>query len=52
LIKNLAHRAIDRNLDAQLEAEVDAQTEAGRTADHLEGVQAFLAKRRPHFEGR
>jgi 2-(1,2-epoxy-1,2-dihydrophenyl)acetyl-CoA isomerase len=52
LIKNLAQRAIDLNLDAQLEAEVDAQTEAGGTADHLEGVQAFLEKRAPHFRGR
>src|SRR5680860_240417 len=28
------------------------QAEAGRTRDHLEGVQAFLGKRAPFFEGR
>jgi 2-(1,2-epoxy-1,2-dihydrophenyl)acetyl-CoA isomerase len=52
LLKNLSNGATDLSLDAQLEEEVFAQAEAGRTADHLEGVRAFLAKRRPHFEGR
>jgi 2-(1,2-epoxy-1,2-dihydrophenyl)acetyl-CoA isomerase len=52
LIKTMANRAADMNLEEQLEAEVVAQAEAGRTADHLEGVQSFLAKRRPDFQGR
>ncbi|MDQ4143581.1 MAG: enoyl-CoA hydratase-related protein [Actinomycetota bacterium] len=51
LTKRLVHGAPDRSLDDQLDEEVSAQTEAGGTADHLEGVQAFLAKRRPHFKG-
>jgi 2-(1,2-epoxy-1,2-dihydrophenyl)acetyl-CoA isomerase len=52
LTKELVNSATERNLDDQLEAEVHAQTEAGKTDDHLEGVQAFLAKRAPKFEGR
>ncbi|MDQ4095295.1 MAG: enoyl-CoA hydratase-related protein [Actinomycetota bacterium] len=52
LTKRLVQGAPDRSLDEQLEEEVSAQTEAGRTADHLEGTQAFLSKRRPQFRGR
>lgn len=52
LIKQLVNSASSASLDEQLDIEVDAQTEAGSTADHLEGVQAFLGKRRPDFKGR
>ena len=52
LTKELVLGALERSLDEQLDAEVDAQTAAGRTDDHLEGVQAFLGKRRPEFKGR
>jgi 2-(1,2-epoxy-1,2-dihydrophenyl)acetyl-CoA isomerase len=52
LTKRLLYSALDRSLDEQLDVEVDAQTEAGRTRDHLEGVQAFLSKRSAKFEGR
>ena len=52
LTKQLINGAAERSLDDELDAEVDAQTAAGLTEDHLEGVQAFLAKRAPKFTGR
>ena len=52
LTKQLVAHATEHNLDDQLEREVDAQALAGATKDHLEGVQAFLGKREPKFEGR
>lgn len=52
LLKELAALSAAATLDEALDAEVRLQTEAGRTADHLEGVRAFLAKRAPRFEGR
>jgi 2-(1,2-epoxy-1,2-dihydrophenyl)acetyl-CoA isomerase len=52
LIKGLVNGATDLSLDEQLDAEVEAQSAAGRSKDHLEGVQAFLGKRAPTFEGR
>ncbi len=38
-------------LDVVLEAEGAAQSRLGVTKDHREAVEAFLAKRRPRFEG-
>lgn len=52
LTKELLSGAPDRSLDEQLDAEVEAQSRAGRSADHLEGVRAFLHKRPPRFSGR
>jgi 2-(1,2-epoxy-1,2-dihydrophenyl)acetyl-CoA isomerase len=40
------------DLATALATEADAQFTAGATADHREAVDAFLAKRRPNFEGR
>jgi 2-(1,2-epoxy-1,2-dihydrophenyl)acetyl-CoA isomerase len=51
LIKSLVNSATTASLEEQLQLEVEAQTEAGQTKDHLEGVQAFLSKRAPAFEG-
>lgn len=52
LIKSLANAATTVSLEEQLDLEVKAQSEAGQTQDHLEGVQAFLGKRPPTFEGK
>lgn len=52
LTKDLVYGAADRTLSEHLDIEVKAQSEAGRTDDHLEGVQAFLGKRQPTFKGR
>ena len=51
----LTKRAINHGLHATLEHaldyEADVQEIAGRTADHREGVAAFLEKRQPTFTG-
>ena len=52
LIKHLLNRSFDNDLPGQLEAEAFAQETAGLTADHVEGVVAFIEKRKPQFEGR
>lgn len=51
LTKRLVAHAAEHSLEEQLQEEVHAQTRAGKTDDHLEGVQAFFGKRRPTFTG-
>lgn len=50
LTKRLLNQAANNDLDAQLEAEAFDQETAGKTADHYEGVVAFLEKRKPAFQ--
>jgi len=52
LAKRLLRESQNLELAAALDAEAAAQAEAGVSADHAEGVAAFLAKRPPAFEGR
>jgi 2-(1,2-epoxy-1,2-dihydrophenyl)acetyl-CoA isomerase len=52
LTKSLGNFAADASLRDQLDEEVKAQTEAGRTEDHLEGVNAFFERRAAAFKGR
>lgn len=51
LTKRALYRAWTATLDDQLEYEAFLQHTAGRTADHREGVQAFVEKRQPKFAG-
>lgn len=51
LTKRAFNRALDSDFDAQLEYEAELQEVLGKTADHLEGVNAFLDGRAPRFKG-
>ena len=51
LTKRAVNQSWDNPLQNQLDLEELLQTEAGQTADFKEGVQAFLEKRKPVFNG-
>jgi 2-(1,2-epoxy-1,2-dihydrophenyl)acetyl-CoA isomerase len=52
LTKRLLDHADHTTLEEQLELEAQLQTAATQTGDFREGVDAFLEKREPRFEGR
>ena len=52
LTKRLLDHAENATLEEQLELEAELQAAATQTADFREGVDAFLEKREPRFEGR
>jgi 2-(1,2-epoxy-1,2-dihydrophenyl)acetyl-CoA isomerase len=49
--KALLQASIGGRLDRQLEREAESFAACAMTEDFVEGVRAFLAKRRPHFSG-
>ncbi|MHC4414113.1 MAG: enoyl-CoA hydratase-related protein [Planctomycetota bacterium] len=51
LTKRLLNQSFDNDLSRQLEAEAFAQETASMTEDHVEGVVAFIEKRKPVFKG-
>jgi len=52
LIKKAINVSADNSLEDQLILERDLQRLAGRSADYKEGVQAFMQKRTPTYQGR
>jgi 2-(1,2-epoxy-1,2-dihydrophenyl)acetyl-CoA isomerase len=51
IIRKLIWESLDADWDAQLTAERKAQRKAGKSADFIEGVSAFLQKRLAQFKG-
>jgi 2-(1,2-epoxy-1,2-dihydrophenyl)acetyl-CoA isomerase len=52
LIKRILNKSLSSDLDALLDYEAVIQEIASNTADHKEGVKAFLEKREAKFEGK
>jgi 2-(1,2-epoxy-1,2-dihydrophenyl)acetyl-CoA isomerase len=52
LIKRAFNASMGSDLETQLSLEAKLQREAGRSADHTEGVRAFQDKRAPSYTGR
>lgn len=50
--KQAIYAGWNNTLEQQLDLELDLQKKAGQTADHHEGVAAFLEKRMPTFTGK
>lgn len=51
-LKEAMHASYDNTLKQQMTVEAKLQNASGQTRDFKEGVMAFLAKRKPVYEGR
>ena len=51
LIKQALHSSLDNTFEQQIELEKQFQRKAGFSSDYKEGVNAFLNKRVPNFQG-
>ena len=49
MAKQVFNKAVLPNLEGALKAEADAQEIAGKSAEHKEGVSAFMGKRKPKY---
>jgi len=52
LAKRNLHGGLTGELQGALDAEIEAQVQCLASADRVEGVQAFLQRRKPNFSGR
>ena len=52
LIKKTLNQSLNNNLEQQLALESKNQIEAASTEDYVEGVAAFMEKRKPEFKGK
>jgi 2-(1,2-epoxy-1,2-dihydrophenyl)acetyl-CoA isomerase len=51
-IKRLLNKSMTNTLDEQLHLEGKLQIEAAQSEDYIEGVNAFIEKRKPIFKGK
>ncbi len=52
LVKQTMQRTYDLDLEAVMQLEIDGMMQCFRSEDLVEGINAFLEKRTPVYEGR